>query len=304
MAPTKDSDRVDPHTMFTTAPTPTHPCGGARCDAHNVTHPATPFAVPAADSPAVVFVHGMRTSSAIWGDQLNHVRASGHDAVAIDLPAHGARHAERFTLERSFDVIDEAAASFGPNRQILLVGLSLGGYTSLAWAARQPARLAGVVAAACTSDPKGKPVRLFRDAAHAAVSGWSAAQRTAGRLGTAWRAGMLGRAVTLGARLDGGGTEVDSARPSWNVVTDALGELAGQSWIAHMRAVDVPVWLVNGARDQLRLNERRYLAASTQAELIVVPNAGHDVNSHAPAAFNRALDRALRHLGGGATLVA
>ncbi|MGO2042862.1 MAG: alpha/beta hydrolase, partial [Cellulosimicrobium funkei] len=111
----------------------------------------------------MVFVHGMRTSGAIWDHQVEHVRALGHDAVAVDLPAHGARAHERFTLDRSFEVLDEAAASFGPDRRVALVGLSLGGYTSIAWAARRPANLAGVVAAACTSDPKGKPVALYRD---------------------------------------------------------------------------------------------------------------------------------------------
>ncbi len=262
---------------------------------------------PASAPPAVVFVHGMRTSGAIWDAQVAHVRDLGHDAVAVDLPAHGTRAHERFTLERAFEVLDEAAASFGPDRRVALVGLSLGGYTSLAWAARRPANLAGVVAAACTSDPKGKPVALYRDVARLVVAGGgllgSAARWAARTSVAAW--GTIasgGRTLPGGAatsyELVGPGDAGRAAhRPGWGVVTDALTQLAGRSWLAHVRDVDVPVWLVNGARDHLRLDEQRYLAAAADAALVVVPRAGHDVNSEAPEAFNRVLDRALADFG-------
>ncbi|WP_435738887.1 alpha/beta hydrolase [Cellulosimicrobium sp. PMB13] len=263
-------------------------------------------------TPAVVFVHGLRTSGAIWDGQVEHVRSLGHDAVAVDLPAHGALARERFSLERSFEVIDDAAASFGPGRRVALVGLSLGGYTSLAWAARRPAHLAGVVAAGCTSDPKGKPVALYRDVARLVVASGGVVGR-----GARWAARTTTTAWSTMARagrsVPGGGAASSSVRwadgapvqgPGWGVVTDALTQLAGRSWLGHVRDVDVPVWLVNGARDHLRLDEQRYLAAAADAALVVVPRAGHDVNSEAPEAFNRVLTRALADFGRprGATL--
>lgn len=275
--------------------------------------PAVDDAASATETaPAVVFVHGMRTSGAIWDRQVEHVRALGHDAVAVDLPAHGVRAHERFTLDRSFEVLDEAAASFGPDRRVVLVGLSLGGYTSLAWAARRPANLAGVVAAACTSDPKGKPVALYRDVARLVVAGGGAVGR--GARWTARRSAQAWAALARAGRSHPGGTALASVgladpaahRPGWGIVTDALTQLAGRSWLAHVRSLDVPVWLVNGARDHMRLDEQRYLAAAADAALVVVPRAGHDVNSEAPEAFNRVLGRALADFGRqrGATLVA
>jgi pimeloyl-ACP methyl ester carboxylesterase len=291
-----------------------------------MTTTATPRAVllPATDdapsddrtgAPAVVFVHGLRTSGAIWDGQVEHVRSLGHDAVAVDLPAHGARARERFTLERSFEVIDEAAASFGPDRRVTLVGLSLGGYTSLAWAARRPANLAGVVAAGCTSDPKGKPVALFRDVARLVVAGggtvgrgarWAARTSTSAwsSMTRAGRSAPGGSVASYAVRWADGAPDPAVHRPGWGIVTDALTQLAGRSWLAHVRDVEVPVWLVNGARDHLRLDEQRYLAAAADAALVVVPRAGHDVNSEAPEAFNRVLTRALADFGRprGATL--
>ncbi|MBD5786909.1 alpha/beta hydrolase [Cellulosimicrobium terreum] len=274
--------------------------------------PETPSATVA---PAVVFVHGMRTSSAIWDRQVAHVRDLGHDTAAVDLPAHGTRHAERFSLERSFEVLDDAAASFGADRQVVLVGLSLGGYTSLAWAARRPANLAGVVAAGCTSDPKGKPVAMFRDTARIVVasggvlgrtSRW-AARTSVSAFENLTRPGRPGPPrASFAAQGPGGLGAPVAPRPGWGIVTDALTQLAGRSWLAHVRALDVPLWLVNGARDRMRLDEQRFLAAASDAALVVVPGAGHDVNSEAPDAFNRVLGRALADFrrARGATLVA
>ncbi|MBD8078247.1 alpha/beta fold hydrolase [Cellulosimicrobium arenosum] len=259
--------------------------------------------------PAIVFVHGMRTSSRIWERQVAHVRALGHDAVAVDLPAHGTRHGERFSLARSFEVLDDAVASFGPDRPVVLVGLSLGGYTCLAWAARRPANLAGVVVAGCTSDPKGKPVALFRDVARLVVAGggtlaraarWSARTSVAAWGTFARGAGSVPGGADTASVLPGGTVTATTAhRPGWGIVTDALSQLAGRSWLPHVRALDVPLWLVNGARDRMRLDEQRYLAAAADAALVVVPGAGHDVNSEAPDAFNRVLGRALADFGRG-----
>ena len=289
--------------------------------------------------PAVVFVHGMRTSSAIWDRQVDHVRAAGYDALAVDLPAHGERRDERFSLPRAFEVLDEAADSFGPDRRIALVGLSLGGYTSLAYAAREARglprgehapggheegahalgghalgghetslavprqRLAGVLAAACSSDPRGKPVALFRDVARISVAGAAAARRRASAAGTRWRAALTGKGSRPGgadvAALVGGAAAVGPYRPGWDVVTDALTHLAGRSSIADLRATRVPVWLVNGSRDHLRLEEQRHLAAAYQGALVVVRGAGHDVNTDAPDAFNRVLLRALHDFSRG-----
>lgn len=205
-----------------------------------------------------MFVHGVRTSSAIWSAQVAAVAEHGHRSIAIDLPGHGSRAGERFTAEAAFAAIDEAvdACSVPP----LLVGLSLGGYTSLAYAARRDGRLAGVVLAGCSTEIRGKPIGAYRRVAH-----------------------HVTRALGIGG-------------DDWAVVTEMLGAIQGYSSLADLRRLGVPVWLVNGRRDPLRLDERRYLGARPGTQLSVVPGAGHDVNTHAPIAFNRILLGALHQL--------
>ncbi|WP_082574123.1 alpha/beta fold hydrolase [Cellulomonas sp. Root137] len=206
----------------------------------------------------IVLVHGTRTSSVIWRRQVEALERSGHPTVALDLPGHGLRAHERFSLVGALAAIDDAVDSCP--EPPLLVGLSLGGYTSLAYARQHGEKVAGVVLAGCSTEIKGKPLRAYRRAS-----------------------GMVTRALRMGG-------------PDWHVVTDMLTELAGYSPLADLRRTAVPVWLVNGRRDPLRLDERRYLDARPGTRLTVVPNAGHDVNSHAPVAFNRILLDALHEL--------
>jgi pimeloyl-ACP methyl ester carboxylesterase len=203
-------------------------------------------------------VHGTRTSSAIWVEQTAALLANGHPSIAIDLPGHGSRSDERFTLQGALDAIDVAVRSCATPP--LLVGMSLGGYTSLAYASRFEGSVAGVVLAGCSTQIKGKPVAAYRRVAAA-----------------------LNRLLQVGGE-------------SWQVVTDMLTAMAGYSPLRDLTRLRAPLWLVNGRFDPLRLDEWRYLRAAPRARLTVVGGAGHDVNLHAPQAFNRVLLEALREL--------
>lgn len=198
----------------------------------------------------IVFVHGTRTSSAIWDVQVEALRQAGHPAIAVDLPGHGDRTDERLTLSGAMETIDEAVGA--GDRPPLLVGLSLGGYTSLAYAAEHQHKLAGVMLSGCSTELSGKPLKAYRHA-----STWIA----------------------------------DTFRPTgtWHVVGDMLDALHGYSCASALERLVLPVWWVNGSRDPLRLHERQFRNAVPGAQLHVVRGAGHDVNSHAPTAFNRIL---------------
>ena len=204
----------------------------------------------------VVLVHGVRTSSAIWTEQVRALTDRGHPTVLVDLPGHGEREGDRFTLPAAMAAIDEAV--LGCDRPPLLVGMSLGGFTSLAYAAARPGTVTGLVLAGCSAEIRGKPVGAYR---------------------------RLSEVLVRRLRLPGA--------DSWFVVSDVLAALRGRSCLADLRRVDVPVHLVNGARDPMRIDERRFLAARPGTRLTVVPRAGHDVNLHAPDAFNRVLGEML-----------
>ena len=70
----------------------------------------------------LVLVHGTRTSHSQWNQQLPLLQAAGRGWVAPDLPGHGTRRDEPFTLAGALRTIADALGG----RQRGLSGLSLG----------------------------------------------------------------------------------------------------------------------------------------------------------------------------------
>ena len=78
----------------------------------------------------LVLVHGSRLSSTQWAPQLPLLE--GQVTVGlVDLPGHGARAGEEFTLARCVEVIDEAVGAAPAGSKVVLVGHSLGGFATM-----------------------------------------------------------------------------------------------------------------------------------------------------------------------------
>lgn len=241
----------------------------------------------------VVLVHGLRASASMWRRQVQALSLAGAEVRTPDLPGHGRRRGEGFTLEAAVAAVEEAAGDLAAaGRPVLVVGESLGGYVSLHMAARTPLPLAGVVAAACCA----RPTELL-------LGGYRAIARAVGALPDrgAWLNGTMAR-LTLTpeglADLAEGGFALD-------VMEDTLRSLSVVRPVEDLRMLDeLPVWLVNGAWDHFRVNERAYLAACGNGRLVVVPQAKHLVSLDAPVAFNRVLLEAVADVAATTPVVA
>lgn len=104
-------------------------------------------------SQTIVFLHGATASRTMWAPQMA-VLASDFDVVAFDLPGHGARMDEPFSLEGASQVVLETLDEAGIPSAVL-VGLSLGGYVALAVAASHPDRVDGIVLSGATASYRG-----------------------------------------------------------------------------------------------------------------------------------------------------
>lgn len=234
--------------------------------------------VPGPPGVPVVLLHGARTSRTMWRPQLTALRRAGRRAVAIDLPGHGRRIGERFTLEAALGAVDDAVADLGG--RAVVVGLSLGGYTAMHWAARRPEAAAGLVAAGCSSLPDQPATRA-----------WLLLARGFARLPDrgAWFNQRLVDATLppeAGDALAEGGYALE-------VMVDLLTAVQHADPLADLARTRCPVWLVNGQWDHFRLQERRLLAAAPDAGLVVVRGATHLVSLVRPVAFTRVLLEAL-----------
>ncbi|QOR69954.1 alpha/beta hydrolase [Ruania alkalisoli] len=218
-------------------------------------------------STTVLLVHGIRTSSSMWTRVQADLDAAGMPSIAVDLPGHGRRMDEEFTLAAADETLERAAAQAPAS--VVAVGLSLGGYLTLRWAARTDARVAGVLAASCAVRPRGLPL-----AAYVAIAGLIHRLPDRGRgLHDLTTYAILGGVAAR--EVSAGGVALDAMVPT----LQAMGEVDP---IADLARLEVPVWLVNGAWDHFRLEESRFARAAYCSRRIRIRGAGHVLTADRP----------------------
>jgi len=232
----------------------------------------------------VVLVHGIRTSATMWRAQVEYLGARGTPVVAVDLPGHGSRMAETFTLDGAFATIDQAVRDAATRGPVLLVGHSMGGLLCIEYVGREDRPpVDAFIAASCTAIPRGAALTTYRVLARGFDSlpdrGMWLTER------------MLDRTLPTETRADfaAGGYAFDAQ-------DTALRSLSVLDLLAALQRIDVPLWFVNGQFDQLRVNEQLFMRIAKDAELIVVPRTSHLVTAMRPRVFNAVLEVAITTL--------
>lgn len=219
----------------------------------------------------IVLIHGVRLSGTSWAvfiDQLGAERS----VRAVNLPGHGARRGERFTLATAVDAVLDAIDELGG--RAIVVGHSLGGYVGIAAAARAPERVAGLVVAGSSCAPNRVLATPFRVMHRVLSRQPDGGEEASGRLFERVLPASVAAAVVRGGIATEAIPDVVQALSEFDVLT-ALGSYPG------------PVWLINGGHDHFRVHERRFLAACAQGRLLVIPRAGHYLPLAQPATFAR-----------------
>jgi 2-succinyl-6-hydroxy-2,4-cyclohexadiene-1-carboxylate synthase len=233
----------------------------------------------------VVLLHGFAGTGRAWGPVVARLDPQRYRALAPDLRGHGdARDARPISFDAC--AADVLAVADGP---ITLCAYSMGGRIALHAALADPARIAHLVLVATTAGIEDAAERAARRAADERLAAfaesataaqfadrWAAQPLFAGTPPAAeriWRADLLRNDPrALAEALRGVGT--GAMAPLW----DRLGEL------------DVPATVLAGERDAkfVALGER-LAAGLPNAELVVVPGAGHGLPREAPEAIARSL---------------
>jgi pimeloyl-ACP methyl ester carboxylesterase len=218
----------------------------------------------------VVLVHGSRLASSQWLPQVPLLEPSV-DVVLVDLPGHGTRAGERFTLARCVEVVQEAVvAAPAPT---VVVGHSLGGYVAMAHAAEHSSSLAGLVLAGCTAVPVGPGAAVYRGVA-------ALTDRLGPERMTRVNDRLLRRVypAELIEPVIAGGYWFDPTPDAWReVMAHCRPSMLSEVWC--------PVLFLNGRFDQFRVGVRTFRRACPHAEVQVLPGAAHVANLDQPERF-------------------
>ncbi|MEV4667609.1 alpha/beta fold hydrolase [Microbacterium sp. LWO12-1.2] len=232
-------------------------------------------------SVQIVLVHGIRTSATMWRSQVAYLDDHGYSCTAVDLPGHGTRMDEDFTLQEALHTIDAAVRAAAARGPVLLVGHSMGGLLCLAYVGGGAAPpVTALIAASCTALPRGTSLSAYRIVARAV-------DRLPDR-GLWLTERILDATIPLETRADfaAGGYALDTQ-------DRALQSLANLDIASALERIRIPLWFVNGQYDQLRVNEGLFQRLAPHAELIIVPRTTHLVTAMRPRVFNAVLQLAI-----------
>ncbi|MEV6275244.1 alpha/beta hydrolase [Nocardia sp. NPDC051832] len=219
----------------------------------------------------IVLVHGIRLSGQCWSavrEQLGPERP----VTAVDLPGHGSRRGEHFTLPAAIEAIHAEIDRVGG--RAVLVGHSLGGFASSAAAAADPSKAAGLVLAGASTSPTRANTTPFALMHHALSRRPDGGARISGRIFDA----VLPPRVASDVKNGGIATEA---------IPDVITALRDFDLRRNLQRYPGPTWLINGARDHLRAEEQRSLTACEQGRLLVIPRSGHYLPLAQPTVFSR-----------------
>ena len=235
---------------------------------------------PAADAPAVMFVHGAAHDHTVWVMPARYFARHGMRVLAPDLPAHGRTDAPALTtVEAIADWLARVLDAAGVETAAI-VGHSMGGLAAMSLAIRHPERVRRL-ALLGVSVPMPVTERLLTAAQHndasatAMANGWSHSAR--GRLGGNPNPGfwILGGGARLIARCDPGVHHADLS--------------ACNTFRCDPTTIDMPTLVIVGDADQMTpARSGREVAANIHnSRLVMLAGCGHAMLSEQP---NQVLD--------------
>jgi len=222
-----------------------------------------------------VFVHGTRLSRTQWWPQLRRLSAR-YRCVAIDLPGHGSRAAEPFTIATATAAVATAIDAEAVTGRALVVGLSLGGYVAIETAEAYPDRVLGLVLAGCSAEPVGPTTLPFRGFARLMETLPAPLLRA---MNLAFFRTRYRRAIAEPI-IEGGFWSAGGAQ--------ALRTLLGRRYLERLGRLWTPVTVVNGALDPIfGPGGDLWASAARRGRSVIVAWALHLSNLDRPATFAR-----------------
>ncbi|RZA33029.1 MAG: alpha/beta hydrolase [Lysobacteraceae bacterium] len=236
------------------------------------------------DQPAVILVHGATMNGRSW-DPVRRLIDPRLCVLTPDLPGHGARQHEAYTLQGGIDTVVAAARELG-DAPFIVAGDSLGSYTSQAAAAALPQdRLKGLVLGGASHEFRGAPVLPYLVKSlsfHVMLALFGERNLVEGKIPATLREfGMndldADAAVAAGISL--------------KVFPQAVAALRGVDFRSKLAAITQPTLFINGDDDTDHVRgEARYVAAAQQGSVARLPDCEHGVSLRRSADYAELLN--------------
>ncbi len=243
----------------------------------------------------LLLIHGFPFSSRMWSGQLQAL-SSQAQVLAPDLPGFGdspisdtAYSVERYTEDcaavlDALDLLEPVAVG----------GLSMGGYTALAFARLIPERVRGLLLLSTRAGADSAEGKANRDKSIAGVKEHGASAVTEA---------MFPKLLAPATYLERPGVAAEAKdlmlTASPEGIIAALGAMRDRpDSTAFLSKIDVPTLIVHGKQDQLiPPSEAEAMATAIKgSQLHLIDNAGHLPNLEQPEEFNRIVSDFLGNL--------
>jgi pimeloyl-ACP methyl ester carboxylesterase len=247
------------------------------------------FVDAAGDGPAVLLGHGLGGSARNWRPQLRALRPA-YRAVAWDARGHARSQAPveeaAYTPERLVADLGRVLDAQSVDEPAVVGGLSLGAAVALRFALASPDRLRALVLAAYPGTRSGGGFAAVAEEFAAAIDA-EGLEAAGDRFVWGARSGLDPQAAKL--------VRMGFLEHPPHTIAALLRQFVGplepvESLASELGRFARPTLVIVGGNDASSLGPSRALAALLpQAELVIVPDAGHVVNLARPEAFNEAL---------------
>jgi len=239
----------------------------------------------------VVLLHGFPFDAESWRGELDAL-ASRARLIAPSMRGFGGTPAfemENLSIDAMADDVAAILDALGVTEPVVVGGLSMGGYVTLAFARRHPRRLRGLVLADTRAEPDSEVARTNRDRGIARIEGGDLAGFVADLVPAILAPETRSDRPEVALRVR---AMAMRAQPS-SVVAMLRALRDRPDAMPDLSSIEVPVQIVVGAEDALTPVSVSYAMADAmepgRASVNVIPRAGHLSNLEAPEAFQELL---------------
>lgn len=243
----------------------------------------------------VLFIHGYPLNRQMWQFQTSGLNAVAR-ILAPDLRGFGDSQPTEgnYSMELLADDCAAFLDALQINKPVVVAGLSMGGYVTMAFYRKYAARMAGMILTATRPGPDSVEGKAGRDQAAARVQRGGVQEAVHPMLTKLLSPVTYQERPELVAQI--------KKIMEHNTVQGILGALMGMKERPDstplLTKIDLPVLILHGADDQIIPSKEAESMhqAIRGSQLEILPRAGHLLNMEQPDLFNQALSRFLATL--------